>query len=405
MPRIKITKTTVDALPFVERGQATYIDAGLPGFGVYVGRGSKTYFVQRDLRGRTVKLIIGKHGVFTAEEARHEARLLLNRMARGEDPRKTKRRELSLQLTLRQAWEEFRAARSFRGHTVEDYRRAIERYLTHWLDKPLAEITGAMVVEEHVKQSVKYSASKASRTLRVFRAVYNFAMIVHEELPPNPTGRLSKLRMWHRDQRRRTYIKSGDLPAWYAAVMMLANDSARDYLRLILFTGMRRSEAMRLRWEDVDFEGRILTIPTTKNGDPLVLPLSSFLHEMLKARRQRFPDDEWVFFSVGARGHLREPKKWVYKVAEASGIKFGLHDLRRTFITIAESLDISSYTLKRLLNHREGRDVTEGYIILDIERLRRPMERISGYLLSACNAASMKNEVYRQRPLLGGNPT
>ena len=120
----------------------------------------------------------------------------------------------------------------------------------------------------------------------------------------------------------------------------------------------------------------------------MVLPLSSFLQEMLKARRQRFPEDEWVFFAVGARGHLQEPKRWVSKVAGASGIKFGLHDLRRTFITIAESLDISVYTLKRLLNHCEGRDVTGGYIVLDVERLRAPMQRITDFLLDAVNGVS-----------------
>jgi len=65
------------------------------------------------------------------------------------------------------------------------------------------------------------------------------------------------------------------------------------------------------------------------------------------------------------------------RITELSGIEFSFHDLRRTFITIAESLDISHYALKRLLNHKDNSDVTAGYIILDIERLREPMERIS----------------------------
>lgn len=47
-----------------------------------------------------------------------------------------------------------------------------------------------------------------------------------------------------------------------------------------------------------------------------------------------------------------------------------IHDLRRTFITIAESLDISAYALKRLLNHKMNNDVTAGHIIIDAERLR-----------------------------------
>ncbi|MDG1286327.1 MAG: hypothetical protein P8P30_02045 [Rickettsiales bacterium] len=61
-----------------------------------------------------------------------------------------------------------------------------------------------------------------------------------------------------------------------------------------------------------------------------------------------------------------------------------LHDLRRTFITTAESLDISAYALKRLVNHKNSNDVTSGYIIMDTERLRKPMEQISAYFSSKC---------------------
>jgi hypothetical protein len=55
--------------------------------------------------------------------------------------------------------------------------------------------------------------------------------------------------------------------------------------------------------------------------------------------------------------------------------------LRRTFITIAESLDISAYALKRLLNHKMTNDVTAGYIVADVERLRKPMQLITDYIL------------------------
>ncbi len=57
-------------------------------------------------------------------------------------------------------------------------------------------------------------------------------------------------------------------------------------------------------------------------------------------------------------------------VIQNSGVRFMIHDLRRTFITIAESLDISAYALKRLLNHKMNNDVTAGHIIIDAERLR-----------------------------------
>jgi integrase len=63
-----------------------------------------------------------------------------------------------------------------------------------------------------------------------------------------------------------------------------------------------------------------------------------------------------------------------------------LHDLRRTFITVAEGMDISTYTLKRLLNHKDRRDVTAGYIVLNVERLREPMQRIATFILRAAGA-------------------
>ena len=58
---------------------------------------------------------------------------------------------------------------------------------------------------------------------------------------------------------------------------------------------------------------------------------------------------------------------------------FTLHDLRRTFITAAERLDIPAYALKRLMNHKDPNDVTDGYIIFDVERLRGPMQKITDF--------------------------
>ena len=63
---------------------------------------------------------------------------------------------------------------------------------------------------------------------------------------------------------------------------------------------------------------------------------------------------------------------------------FALHDLRRTFATIAESLDISTYAVKRLLNHSVNQnDVTSGCIVTDVERLRKPMQQIEDFILAA----------------------
>lgn len=58
------------------------------------------------------------------------------------------------------------------------------------------------------------------------------------------------------------------------------------------------------------------------------------------------------------------------KVISHSGIQFIIHDLRRTFIMIAEGLDISAYAVKRLANHKMKHDITSSYTVTDVERLR-----------------------------------
>ena len=64
---------------------------------------------------------------------------------------------------------------------------------------------------------------------------------------------------------------------------------------------------------------------------------------------------------------------------------------RRTFATYAESLDISVYALKGLLNHSREQDVTAGYIQLEIERLRMPMKKITDYILRLAGEAETDN--------------
>jgi integrase len=142
-------------------------------------------------------------------------------------------------------------------------------------------------------------------------------------------------------------------------------------------------------------------VPQTKNGDPLVLPLSDVLLDLLSRRRARLANDEYVFPGEDPTQHIVEPKKWGYAVRR-SGVDFTLHDLRRTFITVAESLDLSTYTLTRLLNHREGRDVTAGYIVLDVERLRKPMQRITDHLLHLCRIAPRYEAPRPAQEIAGG---
>lgn len=166
----------------------------------------------------------------------------------------------------------------------------------------------------------------------------------------------------------------------------LENTILRDYFILLLFSGLRRQEAATLQWNQVDLKFKTLMIIDTKNHQNHILPLSDYLYELL-ADRKRNVINEYVFPGSGAGGYLVEPKRQTAKIIAETGIQFSCHDLRRTFITIAESLDIPAYALKRLLNHKMNGDVTAGYIVTDVERLRKPMQQITDYLLKCMGIA------------------
>ena len=80
------------------------------------------------------------------------------------------------------------------------------------------------------------------------------------------------------------------------------------------------------------------------------------------------------------------------QIAEASGINVSAHDLRRTFITVAESCDISPLALKALVNHGTGGDVTAGYVVMVTDRLREPAQRVCDRLMELCQVESLDGD-------------
>ena len=231
----------------------------------------------------------------------------------------------------------------------------------------------------------------ANNLMRAFRSVYNFAHAISDGvIPQNPVVRLSETRQWYKEDRRRTIIKPHELKLWYEAVGSLKNQSAKDFMLVLLFCGFRREEAMKLKWSDIDFKEKTITVTDTKNGKPHTLPLSNYLYKLLEDRKNNFYEKDFVFPGTGKKGYICAPVDAKNLVINATGIVFSFHDLRRTFITVSESLDIPYAALKKLLNHSDGNDVTGGYLQISTERLRDPMEKISQKLVELMTGTEEK---------------
>jgi integrase len=388
---VKLTKSVVDKIePHPEKDQVFYRDTILKGFALRVtSNGTKSFVVEKVIGNKVRRITLGKYSnALPVEKARKKAEVLIGQISDGVDPIAEKLAKKIKGITLNEVFEDYKQARkSLKPKTLYDYHRVLNIAFSHLADKPITSISKDMVAKHHKQLGQEHGEAYANLSMRVLRALFNFAMGQYEDtqgkslITDNPVTRLSQTRAWYRVERRQGCIKSHELAAWYASLEKLTNATLRDYLLLILFTGLRRQEAAKLKWEQVDLKAKTLIIIDTKNREPHTLPLSDYLYSLLLARKQRATND-YVFSGTGAAGHIIEPRKQMAKVIEDSNISFTVHDLRRTFITIAESLDIPAYALKRLLNHRMNNDVTAGYIVLDVERLRKPMQLITDLLLS-----------------------
>ena len=101
-----------------------------------------------------------------------------------------------------------------------------------------------------------------------------------------------------------------------------------------------------------------------------------FKEKRIEENKLVFPGTVWLFPAFSKSGHISEPKV-EFKTP------FTIHGLRNTFITVADSIDVSAYAIKLLVNHSLPRqDVTAGYINHEVERLRAPMQQITLRLLN-----------------------
>lgn len=404
----RLSKSVIDAL-VAQPGQAQtfYWDPELTGFGVRVSaQGAKSFVVKR----RGLRVVVERADVISVDEARQRAMELLASIGRGANPVRARRAREDAEatarradLTVREVWAEYcKAKKQLRAKTLREYEYALTTYGGKWLDKPLRSLGRSFISEEHTRIREDVARNRRSRmatgnstangVMRVVRALWNFAAD-HELVPDlgrNPVLALSRDRAWYPETPRENYIPEAQLPAFYAAIhgyrsSHLVDEWAyRDLVRLMLFTGLRLGEASGLRWENIDLSGKVLRLAAeqTKARRRLDLPMSDYVEALFNARARSGP---WVF--PGLDGPVTNPRNALLFVAKAlarsrgepdpRAFYFNPHSLRRTFVTVAESCDLSTYTLKALVNHSFGGDVTASYIGRDVERLRSAAQRVT----------------------------
>lgn len=155
-----------------------------------------------------------------------------------------------------------------------------------------------------------------------------------------------------------------DVEAICAAGLAVSKNGRQfaDYVRLMALCGSRRSETLRLRWPDVDFDLRQITIGSdglSKNGEARTVDFSPALEAHLRAMHvRRAPDTDWLFPSPQrglkdiAAATLRETL--VMARAEAGLPGFRFHDCRHAFVSLAVMAGVDFMTIAAWVGHKDG---------------------------------------------------
>jgi integrase len=417
--KVAINKSRVDKLACPDGKSQTFLwDSLLPGFGVRCTKsGFKSYVVQRTMDGKEVRRTVGPHGEYTVDEAREEARHVLQGMRKGVDPidaRKSRQaeqqRQDALALTLRDVVTDYIAHKQLAPRTRVDTLLILDRAFADWADRPAREITRVMC-ERRFDELAKRGKSSASLAFVLLRAWLNRARDMHvsdegdyQILQVNPVKLMQNTRTLHKGTARTTRIPADKLAAVWAAIQERRNPdrytpsdvTSADIVVMMLLTGLRIGETLRIEWDHVDLEGNVpsLHIPVNKTNKPVTLPLSTQLVQMLTTRKRR-RGNPFVFPArdPGSKGHAGEPRSaWgdvdtPGYVSRAAGLHLSNHDMRRTYTSAGQACGIELWRVEALTVHSPKSITLQSYTELSNLRYLAPeQQRISDYLTGAVPA-------------------
>jgi integrase len=229
-------------------------------------------------------------------------------------------------------------------------------------------------VQAWVDELAVQSPSGAARAVNVMQAVINFG--IKRELIPialNPCKGVDRPPQVARDR----FARPAELVKLNAS-LQCEKPLMRDFFWMCLHTAARKSNVMAMRWDEIDFDLKTLTIPhhKTKNRETLVIPLVEAAVAVLRRRQAVNAESAWVFPGRYS-GHLMEPKRAWSRVLDRAGLTgLTIHDLRRTLASFMAMNGANQYTIGKMLGHKDVRS-TFVYARLDVSAVRIEAEAVS----------------------------
>src|SRR5947209_1254812 len=270
--RLRLTDALVQRLRFAEDAAYRIADAEQVGLFVIIGRRTRSFTVQADLRqncrrAATLKRVLGRAPDMSVRAARAAAREFLGTVARGEHP---DHKSLRADLTVTQVWalyETEHLRRLGRSElTIKSYRHHVEHHLQDWSNTPLADLAREprRAAEKHALITKRSGPAQANGVIRTLRILYRFGQ---RQAPGQlPAECATSAVTFHPQRRRNTALGPDELSGWHKQLQAIKNPIRREFYLLTLLSGSRPGALKCARWEDLDVKRRVLYVPHPKGG-------------------------------------------------------------------------------------------------------------------------------------------
>ncbi|WP_405243800.1 tyrosine-type recombinase/integrase [Lentisalinibacter salinarum] len=383
--RNRVTKRAVDGFEFDPEGPAQQVmwDTELRGFGLRVyPSGRKSFVVGYRTKGRWRLMVLGQYGALTVDQARKKARKELGEVAGEGDPLERRQRERSAKTVRELATVYIEDCRT-RAQPKKTW-RTDERRLQRWIvpklgSRKIEDVTMPDVeaIHRHISKSAPY---EANRTVALVSTVWNFARrtgLFPADLP-NPAQGVRR----NRETSRAEYVTPDRLPDLARAIDGEDDPYVRAAFRLLLLTGMRRSELLNCTWSQVDLRNRRIFLPEPKGGAPRYVPLNAAAVELLRELPRRLGNEYVLPGHVKGRPLVNIDKPW-RRIRERAGMpRLRIHDLRRTAGSFMVQAGHSLEAVRDILGHADSK-TTQIYARLAEQQRRDTIESYGDALTRA----------------------
>ena len=396
--RAKLTQKAVDGLTYQTRGSSRQIlwDDALPGFGVRVYPSDKKAYVLYYGPSAARKLLtLGLVSEITLKQARDKAASHRVEIREGGDPGKRIRQtkvSAAQALLVEQLAERFLSAKLRSGawgkkHSTESHRRMMAHIVPALGKREPTDITKANVNSLQIRLGESTGPVEANRIRSLLHHFLEWAReedhFPEDQRNPAAVFRASAVKPFPETSRDR-WLDHKEAPRLLVAADKVASEIGDPYLpgllRLLLLTGLRKSELLARTWADLDLNRRTLYVPPVhKSGRPHTVFLSSYAVELLRSLPRSLQPDGPLFPNPRTGRARKDFKKAWRRVRDRAGLtgkaNLTVHDLRRTAGSWLFQAGVPKDVIGRILQHTQG-GVTDIYARLDDQTLRDAMETL-----------------------------